>query len=170
MTAYQELIGVGETFESFVSRGLPAEISAVRAIQAKLATPEAISAVTEQRLQAIQGQYHLLIAGEMWCPDCQLNLTAIDYLQHVNPNIDLAIITKGRAENALKPRLELERIPVPFVLVLDAQFQPVGRFIEMPQDVIAGAEAVKPDYRAGKYLESTVREMLGIFEAAERPR
>lgn len=167
MTSYKELLDIGEDFESFVGRGLPAEISAIRTLQARLAEPEVISAVSQQRLGAVGRRYHLLVAGEMWCPDCQINITVMDYLQRSQPNIDLAIITRGRAENQLKQRLTLERIPIPLVVVLDEQFQPVGRFVEQPQQVALGGDAVKPDYRAGKYLESTVQELLDIFEACQ---
>jgi hypothetical protein len=48
--------------------------------------------------------------------------------------------------------------------VLDEQFEPVGRFVESPQAVIEGGDAVKADYRAGKYLESTLQDFLAIFE------
>jgi alkyl hydroperoxide reductase subunit AhpF len=167
MISYQELFEIGETFEAFVGDGLPAETEAARVIQQKLAEPDVISAASLQRLQALKGRYHLLIAAEMWCPDCQINVSAMDYLQRMQPNIDLAIITKGRAEDELKARLQLERISIPVVLVLDAQFNLVGRFIERPQDVITGGDAVKADYRAGKYLESTVRDFLDIFESAQ---
>lgn len=168
MSGYEELFSVGETFESFVARGLPAEIAAVNAAQAKLAQPGSISSETRHRLRSIGGQYHLLIAAEMWCPDCQLNLTAIDFLQRFATQVDLAIITRGRAENELKRRLELERVAIPLVLVLDAQWRLVGRFVEKPQAVIEAADAVKADYRAGNYLESTMKDILEIIAAADR--
>jgi hypothetical protein len=31
--------------------------------------------------------------------------------------------------------------------------------------VIGGGDALKPDYRAGKYLDSTLQDFLDIFEA-----
>ncbi len=167
MTSYQELFTIGEDFESFVSRGLPAEISVVRSVQHKLADAEAISPMTLQRVHAVEGRFHLLVAAETWCPDCQINVTVLDDLQRRQPNIDIAIISKGRAENELKARLGLERISIPFVLVLDDRFQAVGQFVERPQDVVAGGDAVKPDYRAGKYLESTVQDFLDLFDAAK---
>jgi hypothetical protein len=166
MITYQELFTFGESFDSFVSRGMSAEIAAVRRIQEKLAAPDAISPASLHRLNAVTRRFHLLVAGEMWCPDCQINVSVMDFLQRVQPNIDLAIITKGRAEDELKQRLELDRISIPFVLVLDDGFQPVGRFIERPLEVIDGGDALKPDYRAGKYLDSTVQDFLNIFEAA----
>jgi hypothetical protein len=166
MQSYQELFEFAEDFDAFVRRGLPSEIAAVQAIQAKIAEPEAIKPQTLQRLRDVKGHFHLLVAGEMWCPDCQINVTVMDYLQRTQLNIQLGVITKGRAENELKQRLNLERISIPFVLVLNHQFQPVGRFIERPRAVIDGGDAVKPDYRAGKYLESTVQDLLDIFDAA----
>lgn len=167
MASYEELLAIGEGFEAFVGRGLPAEIAAVQTVKGKLAEPGAISEASLQRLQAIQGRYHLLVAGEMWCPDCQINVTVMDYLQRKQPAVDMAIITKGRAEDDLLERLELDRVPIPLVAVLDADFQLVGRFVEKPLEVIAGGDAMKPDYRAGQYLDSTLRDLLAIFEAAE---
>lgn len=167
MASYEELFAIGERFDAFVGRGLPAEIAAVETVRRKLAEPDTISAAVRQRLQAIQGRYHLLVVGEMWCPDCQINVTVMDYLQRTQPQIDLTIISKGRAEDDLQARLGLDRISIPLVVVLDADFQRVGRFIERPQAVIAGGDAVKPNYRAGQYLESTARDFLAIFEGAE---
>ncbi|BAN48104.1 thioredoxin family protein [Metapseudomonas resinovorans] len=166
MATYDELFAIGESFEAFVAHGLPVEIEAVRAVQRKLAEPGAISQGTWQRLQALEGSYQLLVAGEMWCPDCQINIAVMDHLRRAQPRIALAIITKGRAEDELKERLGLERIPIPLVAVLDADFQLAGRFVERPRDVIEGGDALKPAYRAGDYLDSTARDLLAIFEAA----
>ncbi|OLU22234.1 thioredoxin family protein [Pseudomonas sp. PA15(2017)] len=167
MPSYQDLIAIGERFEAFASRGLPAEIETVRTAQALLSRADALSAETHQRAAAIQGRYHLLAAGEMWCPDCQLNLAAIDHLQHLQPQVGLAIISKARAEQALKTPLKLERISIPLVLVLDDEFELIGRFVEQPQAVVEGGEAVKADYRAGRYLASTLTDLLSIIEAHE---
>ena len=167
MASYAELVAIGESFEAFVAHGLAEEIAGVQAARERLADPACIGPATRERLAAVQGRYHLLVAGEMWCPDCQINVTALDWLCRQQPRVDLALISKGRAEDDLQQRLGLERIAIPVVAVLDAQFQLVGRFIERPQVVIAGWDAVKPAYRAGDYLESTVLDLLAIFEAAE---
>ncbi|WP_152224198.1 thioredoxin family protein [Pseudomonas sp. SCB32] len=167
MASYEELFSIGEGFAAFVAHGLPDEIAGVHAVQARLATADAVSAATRQRMQAVSRRYHLLVAGEMWCPDCQINVTVMDFLQRTQPRIDLAVITKGRAEDDLRERLALERIPIPVVAVLDERFELVGRFIERPQVVVAGGDALKPDYRAGQYLEDTLTDLLDIIEAAE---
>ncbi len=167
MASFEELFSIGEGFDAFVAHGLPAEIAGVRKVQQQLAEPGTISTDTLRRVQAIEGRYRLLIAGEMWCPDCQINVTVMDYLQRLQPRVQLAVITKGRAEDDLRERMALERVLIPVVLVLDAEFQPVGRFIERPQEVVAGGDALKPAYRAGAYLESTLTDLLELFEQAE---
>ncbi|TLP69691.1 thioredoxin family protein [Pseudomonas nitroreducens] len=167
MASYEELFSIGEGFDAFVAHGLPGEIAGVRKVQQLLAEPGTISADTLRRIQAIEGHYRLLIAGEMWCPDCQINVTVMDHLQRLHPRVELTVITKGRAEDDLRERMALDRILIPVVLVLDGDFQPVGRFIERPLEVVAGGDALKPAYRAGEYLESTLTDLLGLFEKAE---
>lgn len=168
MPSYQQLFTLGEEFESFVSRGLPAEVDAVRDIQQLLSDGDTISAGTRQRVQAIKGRFHLLVVAEMWCPDCQINVTVLDELQRMQPNITVAVISKAHAENQLQQRLGLERVSIPLVLVLDERFELVGRFVEQPQAVITGGDALKSAYRAGKFLQSTLEDLLDIFEASSR--
>lgn len=167
MPSFQALFAIGERFDAFISRGLPAEIATVQTARERLSA-KPLSAAIQQRLQAIEGRYHLLAAAEMWCPDCQLNLTAMDHLHRQQPRIELAIISKSRAEHDLKERLGLERISIPLVLILDEQFALIGRFVEQPHAVIAGGDAIKPDYRAGGYLESTLDDVLAIIEAHKK--
>lgn len=134
MASYAELFDIGEDFAAFVGHGLATEQGAVARFRQKLESNGLPSALTE-RLQRIERRYRLLVAGEMWCPDCQINLAALDFAQRLQPNIELAIISKGRAEDDLRQRLALERIAIPLVLVLDEEFNLLGRFVERPQAV-----------------------------------
>ncbi|WP_134448419.1 thioredoxin family protein, partial [Pseudomonas aeruginosa] len=109
MASYAELFDIGEDFAAFVGHGLATEQGAVARFRQKLESNGLPSALTE-RLQRIERRYRLLVAGEMWCPDCQINLAALDFAQRLQPNIELAIISKGRAEDDLRQRLALERI------------------------------------------------------------
>ncbi|MCP1651447.1 hypothetical protein [Pseudomonas nitroreducens] len=38
---------------------------------------------------------------------------------------------------------------------------------ETPREIGPGGDAAKPAYRAGEYLESTLRDLLELFEKAE---
>lgn len=169
MASYAELFDIGEDFAAFVGHGLATEQGAVARFRQKLESNGLPSALTE-RLQRIERRYRLLVAGEMWCPDCQINLAALDFAQRLQPNIELAIISKGRAEDDLRQRLALERIPIPLVLVLDEEFNLLGRFVERPQAVLDGGPQALAAYKAGDYLEHAIGDVLAIIEGAARWR
>ena len=166
MTPYSELFPIGQGFDAFAAAGLPAERATVAQARQTLDTA-GISEATLQRLASLKGTYHLLAAGEMWCPDCQLNLAALDYLCRVQPRVRLGIITKARAEQALRERLGLEKVSIPLVVVLSADFEQIGLFVERPQAVIDGGEAVLAAYKAGQCLEATLTDVLALLESAE---
>ncbi len=94
MASYAELFDIGEDFAAFVGHGLATEQGAVARFRQKLESDGLPSALTE-RLQRIERRYRLLVAGEMWCPDCQINLAALDFAQRLQPNIELAIISRA---------------------------------------------------------------------------
>ena len=170
MASYAELFDIGEDFAAFVGHGLATEQGAVARFRQKLESNGLPSALTE-RLQRIERRYRLLVAGEMWCPDCQINLAALDFAQRLQPNIELAIISKGRAEDDLRQRLALERIPIPLVLVLDEEFNLLGRFVERPQAVLDGGPQALAAYKAGDYLEHAIgdRRRRGALSQRLRP-
>ena len=166
MATYRELFDIGQSYTEFVGSGLPAETAAAAAIAQRL-EDQGPAAPLMQRIEQIERRYHLLVVGEMWCPDCQINVTVLDDLCRRQPRIDLAVITKGRAEDDLKARLGLDKVSIPLVVVLDAAFEPVGLFVERPQAVIGAGEDALRDYKAGQYLEATVDDLLALLEAAE---
>jgi hypothetical protein len=165
MASYETLFQIGDTFEAFVCRGLDTEKEAVERFSRRLSMN--LTCPTVERLEQVQARYHLLIAGELWCPDCQLNITALKTLNRLQPRIDMAIISKARAEHDLKDRLQLERIAIPLVLVLDENFELLGTFVEQPTSVIDRGESARDDYRNGRYLEETITEVLAIIEKEE---
>ncbi|MFE1814282.1 thioredoxin family protein [Metapseudomonas otitidis] len=167
MATYRELFDIGQSYTEFVGSGLPAETAAAAAIAQRL-EDQGPAAPLLQRIEQIERRYHLLVVGEMWCPDCQINVTVLDDLCRRQPRIDLAVITKGRAEDDLKTRLGLERIAIPLVVVLDKAFEPAGLFIERPRLVREGDEAVLRAYKAGEHLDATLADVLELIEQAEQ--
>ncbi len=104
MASYAELFDIGEDFAAFVGHGLATEQGAVARFRQKLESNGLPSALTE-RLQRIERRYRLLVAGEMWCPDCQINLAALDFAQRLQPNM--------RAETAPAPASQWREQPAP---------------------------------------------------------
>ncbi|MGY4493909.1 thioredoxin family protein [Pseudomonas sp. TE3610] len=164
MASYSQLFALGLPFDTFVATGLPAEIATVT--QAR----QSFAGLDEQRLAAIKDDYYLLAAGEMWCPDCQLNLTALQALSLAQPRVHLGIISKSRAEHDLRERLGLEKVSIPLVVVLDSHFEQVGLFVERPRLVVEGDDEVLAAYKAGQHQQATADDVLAIIEAAQARR
>lgn len=169
MVPYKELFATGQRFDGFVKTGLPAERTATQHFVDRIRRPGELSTATQQRLTAIQGTYHLLIAGEIWCPDCQINVAAFDYLCEVQPAIDLAIVSRGRAQNTLQAELGLEAIAIPLALVLDEHFRLIGQFVERPQGVVTdGGEQALREYKMGNHMQDSITEVLTMIEMFEQ--
>lgn len=126
---------------------------------------------TLERLTRLKGRYQLLVAAEIWCPDCHINVAVMDFMCKAQPNIELAIISKGRAENDLQNSLGLERILVPVVAILDERYNLIGTFVERPrimQEHATGPAMLR--YKAGEYMDDTLQDLLDVMEQHERNR
>lgn len=165
MTDFSALIEAGLSYQRYVSDGLPQEIAAVNGYREKLIStplpPEQSSA-----LAALQGSYTLIVAAEMWCPDCQRNVTAMQRLCELQPRIRMVIISKGRAEKGLLAPLALDRIAIPTVAVLDEQQQLIGQFIERPASVRRGDAGTLAAYKRGELLTDVTGDLLEIMQRA----
>jgi len=162
MMTYKELLEHGDNFHTYVGRGTHKERQDVAKIIARLENGTGLRPDTLGRLVSIEEDYHLLAAGEMWCPDCRINITAMNKLCELQPRLKLSVISKGRAEDEIMEELGLDEILIPVVAVLNSDYEVVGQFIERP-DVIADLddiESVKVDYSEGAYMDATIREII----------
>lgn len=166
MKSYKALFDLGDNFYTYVGRGSQQEILAMAKISSLLEASETLPKSTLDILSDITEHYYLLAAGEMWCPDCQINLTALNKMCEIQPKIHMAVISKGRAEDEIMADLGLGEILIPVVAILDSNFQIIGRFIERPSPVSISEpeEQVKDDYEKGKYLNTTICEVLAQIQ------
>lgn len=166
MTDWRAIYSLGFDFTHFQSYGHPGEKANVEQIIAQLSAPQALSPNTYKRIAALNKPARLLVAAEMWCPDCQRNVTAFNTLCALTPHIEMRLITHSRAERELKKALNLSKIAIPLAVVLDEQFMLLGTFNEMPRQVIAGDEKMLARYRANQELESAITDILDILKSA----
>lgn len=167
MIDYRELFSAGASFETFARTGLAGEIAAVKEARAKLASEEFVASELKERIGQVRGTYYLLTAAELWCPDCQRNVTAMQFISELQPNVSQAIISKSRAERTLLPALALDKVRIPFTLVLNAKFEPIGTFVERPGKVVNGGEAELQAYREGRLLNEAIEDILAIISRHE---
>ncbi|CAK9885835.1 MAG: hypothetical protein XXXJIFNMEKO3_02252 [Candidatus Erwinia impunctatus] len=168
MASFKELFEIGQSYQDFVRGGVASEVLAINTIEKRISAEGSISRQTRQRLAAIEGHYHLLVAGEMWCPDCHVNIPAFYAMCQMQPKLTMAIISKGRAEDDLQQRLTLDKVLVPVVAVLDSEYRLIGKYVERPNVVVQqGTAEVLADYKAGKYIEESISDVINIIYAAE---
>ena len=156
MTGLQALCGIAFGFTDFVKSGTPEEIEEVTAIQGRIDGGGPISPGTVRRLKALPGHFHLVVAAEMWCPDCRVNVTAMDFLCRQQPNVTLSIITRARAEREMRTPLDLAHVPVPTAAILDEHYQLI--------DLTASGDAKG----VGPLLKQHIRTWEPIFVEAIR--
>lgn len=127
-----------------------------------------ISQDTIDKVKSIDKEINILGFSELWCPDCQINLTVMDYITRLNPNINLRLQTREGNEEIIKAHSDDGRVKIPTFIYLDSDFNKIGEFIELPSNVKA-VEALndqvekiktKKEYRKGKYMEQTILDFL----------
>jgi thioredoxin family protein len=158
---YKTLFEQGVDFSTYIKQGNAKECLAVSNVANQL-TNDTLPQSMQSRLANISTNIHLLIVGEMWCPDCQLNITAIEHMVLLQPKIKISIISKATAELHLMELMALSQVKIPLVAILNEHYQLVNSFVERPQTVTSSAdfEGIKEDYFDGKYLLDTMNEIL----------
>lgn len=163
MADFKTLFGYSVEYAEFVSQGSAEEVAALHRDQAKTEQPDFLAPL-EQQIAALNGRFTLLVAAEMWCPDCQRNLPAIQALTRRYPDAQLGILNRAQADAPFKDAFGVERVKIPFVAVLDENFAPLGSFIERPRSVVAGGDEALQSYKRGERLADTVAEIVGVMQ------
>jgi hypothetical protein len=165
---YQKLFLQGHCYLDYLAQGSKEEQQAVAGVTAKITQQIAeigLPPELQKKLANIKSSINLLMVGEMWCPDCQLNITAIEQLTLLQPKIKLAIIGKELAERYLLQALNIETIKIPLVVILNSHYQKVGTFVERPETVLNYQyfSEIKKAYFVGDYLIDTMAEIINKF-------
>lgn len=163
MIDWRGLFQLGETFSQYRTHGFPEERAAVDRIEKLLHAPGALSTTVQQRIASLNTPFYLLVAAEMWCPDCHRNVTAFNALCERNTRIQMRIVTRSRAERSIAPAMELTKVAIPFAVVLDSSYSPLGTFTERPANVVQGGDSELARYRANQELESAIVDILNLL-------
>lgn len=127
-----------------------------------------ISKDTIDKIKSIQQPIYILGFSELWCPDCQINLTVMDYLTKLNSNIKLSLHKKSGNEEFIKKYSDDGRVKIPLFIYLNKDFEKIGTFIELPSNVKAIENSgnqvkkivTKREYRKGTYMEQTIIDFI----------
>lgn len=127
-----------------------------------------ITQETIDKIKSIDKEINILGFSELWCPDCQINLTVMDYITKLNPKIKLKLQSREGHEAIIREHSDDERVKIPIFIYLDSNFEKFGSFIEFPSNVISvevgdnQVEKIKTKklYRKGNYMEQTIIDFL----------
>ncbi len=161
----KELFEVGTTFETAVGQGTKSERARIPKNYSRINFPEDMI----NTLTSFDKEINFLVAGEIWCPDFQLNATVLKKFTELNNNFDMSVISMGRCKKFIFPILGVENMRFPVILVLDKEFNILGTFEERPKVVceISNFEDIKLDYYKGRYLVDSAYEFIYIMNKAK---
>ncbi len=157
----QELYEVGCSFESAVGQGTKSERARIPKNTSRINLNEELI----NNIINYDKEIKFLVAGEIWCPDFQLNVSVLKKFMDLNSNFDMSIITMSRGKKFLKPILNIEDAKFPLIIALDKDFNIFGSFQEHPQIVkdVPSFEDIKLEYYKGKYLLDSANDIWKIL-------
>ncbi|MCR9001695.1 thioredoxin family protein [Rahnella perminowiae] len=161
MQDFNVLLEAASDYNEFVGSGAEEDRNALRHFEG-LAN-EALPDDVISKLSQLPGSYSILVAAEMWCPDCYKNLPVIHAIAASAPAIRLGIITRDKAEAVFKAHFGVDKVKIPFAVVLDENATPLGQFIERPENATGKNGEVSERYKNGELLVDTAREVTSIF-------
>lgn len=130
-------------------------------------------AVTEELREKILevDSANLIVFGEVWCPDCMINMAVLEAIHRVNGAIKYSIVPREGHEEDIKSLTPDGSAKIPTFVSVNSVWKPKGLFLEKPK-VVKEVEAsgdqvkrivVKRDYRNGKYILDAMEELVEIL-------
>lgn len=122
----------------------------------------------EKKIKSIEGQYKILVFGELWCPDCVINVPALKKITELNENIEMSIVSRKGNEEYLEDFTINGKAKIPTFLIYDEKFGYKNNFIEQPtiiKNIMQKGDQVeiivsKRKYRKGEYCIDTLKEII----------
>lgn len=133
-----------------------------------------------QETATLTGPWRLLVISEDWCGDASNTVPVIARLAEALPALEMRVVKRDENLPLMDQYLTNGSRSIPLVVVLDAEYRPVGRWGPRPAELqefvlrekAAGERPAEEIYRdvRGWYArdrgESTIREVLAVIEEA----
>ncbi len=165
----EDLYRTGLNFEDFIKTG---EVDEVKDVEKYLDKTQ-VDGRLEEDILSIGKPIKILVLGEMWCPDCRINISGLEILSRINPNIGLKILLKDEREEFYEDYFsyykEAGRLKIPTILVYDENFKELGFIRERPSLVKDFFKEGEEDleginkYKEGLYIGDLLEEVLDLL-------
>lgn len=164
---FLELFELGISFETFLDKDKDVNKEKALEIYHHITLKEELI----NRIKQIDTRIKIIVFAEIWCPDCVINVPALQKMKDINPNIEFKILPREGNENHMEPYKVGGKAKIPTFIVLDDSFIEKGVFLETPKIIkdIAGKGTqvemivAKRKYRKGEYINNTIEEILAII-------
>ncbi|WP_035289115.1 thioredoxin family protein [Clostridium sp. KNHs214] len=125
----------------------------------------------EDKIKGIDKEVDIIAFAEIWCPDCMINVPALEKIHILNPKINFKVVSREGNENYLDNYAVDGKPKIPTFIVTDKNEKVLGAFIERPEivrkvensgnqvDVIV----TKKKYRKGEFIPHTIKDVLNII-------
>ncbi|SCZ06059.1 thioredoxin family protein [Alkaliphilus peptidifermentans] len=165
---FSELMNNGCSFEEFIDQDKDINREKTVEIYEGIQLDENL----KDRIKSIHKPFNVLVFAEIWCPDCMINVPALQKIKDINPNIHFSILPRDGNEEYLSQYKVGGKVKIPTFLILNEEFKVLGAFIETPKavkDVVDKGNQVeiiiaKRKYRKGEYVKDTIEEILQYLE------
>ena len=157
----EELYEVGCSFETSVGQGTKSERARIPKNSSRIIFDDELT----NNIINFDKEIKFLVAGEIWCPDYQLNGAVLKKFMDLNQNFDMSVITMARGKKYLESILGIKNAKYPLIAVLSKDFNVLGNFQERPE-IVKSAESfddIKLDYYKGKYLINSANDIWNII-------
>ncbi|MDR5658363.1 thioredoxin family protein [Serpentinicella sp. ANB-PHB4] len=125
----------------------------------------------KKAISDISKEINVLAFAEIWCPDCRINVPALQILRNTNRNFDFRILPREGYEIHMQKYEYKGKPRIPTFIIMDKDFNELGVFVERPslvkERLTNGSESdieiTKRKYKNGEYLKNTIEEILSII-------
>lgn len=161
---FQELFLKGCTFEQFVNKDMDINRDRTLELYHQIELSEELIA----SIESIDIPIKILAFAEIWCPDCMINVPALQKIQDINHKLEIKLLPREGNEESLIAYKVGGKAKIPTFIVMDENFNELGVFIETPKvikDIVARGNQVevivaKRKYRKGENVIDTIKEIL----------
>ncbi len=164
---FRELYGLGCGFEEFINKDQ--DINREKTLEIFEAID--MDEETVHKIKNISESVYILAFAEIWCPDCMINVPALQKINDINPLIDFKILPRETYESYLADYKLGGKVKIPTFIIFNKEFEEMGHFIEAPKvlrELVAKGSQVevvvaKRKYRKGEYVKDTIKEIVNII-------
>lgn len=131
-----------------------------------------IDKILKNEIVELNKNIKILLFGEIACPDCVINSSAIEKMCLLNCKIEYKIVRRDGYEDIIKKYGDQEKAYIPTVIVMDEEYNMIGTFVERPiiiKELANETDQVKriltmKEYKKGKYVDETIKDILKIIQ------